>query len=90
MDSGLIFVCAGTGIAGGVICLAEEVVDAGVVEIGQGDEDGRGDIALAGLVFGVTGLGHVQDFGDLCLIQVPVFPQVAESCADHVHHPDAV
>ena len=60
-------------IAGGVVGFAQEVVDAGVVDAGELDEDGGGDVALASFIFGIACLRHIEHFCNFGLVPIVVF-----------------
>ena len=58
---------------------AQKIIDAGVVESGQLDENLSGNIVFPGFVLGIAGLGHPQKFCHLRLVQICILPQISES-----------
>lgn len=82
--------CANT-LASGVgrfdIGTAEEIIHADFIVVCQTVEDAHGDVQPAQLVVGICGLMDLEHFGQILLLQVPVFPQVPESVCIHVDHP---
>ena len=70
-------------IAGGVVGFAQEVVDAGVVDAGELDEDGGGDVVFTCFIFAVAGLGHIEHFGDRDLFPVMILAKVADALIFH-------
>ena len=66
-------------VALGVIGLAEEVVNAGVIDAGELDEDGNRDIRCTDLIFAVAGLRDIEHGGHGSLFPVAVFTQVPQA-----------
>ena len=66
-------------ISCGNIGFTEEIVDAGVVEARELDEDCGGNVIFAGFILGVTGLRHAEDGCYLLLCQIAVLSEVADS-----------
>ena len=57
-----------------LVRFAQQVIDAGIVETGQADQNSGGNVVFAGFVFGITGLRHPEYLCHLRLIHVFVFP----------------
>ena len=68
----LIDVCAGKGR--GRVGELGDVVDGHVVQLGQADDQGEGNFALALLVVGVGGFVKAQGCDELVLGEVVIFP----------------
>lgn len=66
-------------VSGGIIDFAEEVVDTGVVEACEFDKNSGRNVVFAGFIFGITGLGHSEHFCNLGLVEITVFPHIADS-----------
>lgn len=60
-----------------------DVVESYIVELGQTNGQRKGNLALPLLVVRVGGFVHVQDFNQLGLGQILVFPQVAKAGIIH-------
>ena len=75
----------------GIVGLAEEVIDAGVIDAGELDEDAHGDIRGADFVFTVTGLRDIEHGCNLGLLPVMIFTEIANAgigdYLSHIHHP---
>ena len=66
---------------------AEKIIHADVVVVRQIVQDAHGDVQPPQLVVGIRCLVDLEHFGQILLLQVPVFPQVPESVYIHVDHP---
>ena len=65
-----------------IICLAKNIIDAGVVKTGELNQKLEGNGALAGLVIGIGWLRDVKMLGDFCLRIIVVFAQIANARND--------
>lgn len=48
----------GARVTGFSVGFAQKVIDAGVIKTGQFNQNGGGNVVLAGFIFGIAGLGH--------------------------------
>lgn len=68
-----LFLCPRVGLPD--IGQAQEIIYAGVVQLGESDQSWGRDVVFTGLVFGISGLGHIQQFRNFRLCHVAVFAQ---------------
>ena len=69
-----------------VVGFAEEVVDGCVVQAGELDEDGGGDVVVAGFVLTVARLRHMEHARDMYLGQVMIFAHITNTRITHNDH----
>ena len=67
-----------------LVCAAKEIIGAGVVEIGQLDQNVCWNVALAHFVVGIADLRTLQIRGQIPLQQIAVLPQIADAS---IHFP---
>ena len=82
--SGFLFLAMSASIASRVIRFPQKVIDAGVIEARQANEDGGGNVVLARFVFGIARLRHAQHVGYLGLVEVFIFAQVTDAVVFHI------
>jgi len=65
-----------------MICLAKNIIDAGVVKTGELNQKLNGNGALAGFVIGIGWLRDMKMLSDFCLRIIVVFAQIANARND--------
>ena len=67
------------------IGLVQQVINAGMIEVCQLDEDTGGNISFSQFIMRICNLRTVQIIRKVFLIQIMVFPQISDSLVSH--HP---
>jgi hypothetical protein len=67
------------------ISLVQQVINAGMIEVCQLDEDTGGNISFSQFIMRICNLRTVQIIRKVFLIQIMVFPQISDSLVSH--HP---
>ena len=67
------------------ISLIQQVINAGMIEVCQLDEDTGGNISFSQFIMRICNLRTVQIIRKVFLIQIMVFPQISDSLVSH--HP---
>lgn len=67
------------------IGLVQQVINAGMIEVCQLDEDTGGNISFSQFIMRICNLRTVQIICKVFLIQIMVFPQISDSLVSH--HP---
>ena len=73
------------GIGLFLIGLVQQVINAGMIEVCQLDEDTGGNISFSQFIIRICNLRTVQIICKVFLIQIMVFPQISDSLVSH--HP---
>ena len=75
----------GTGIGAFLVGEAQQIIGAGAVIFGKGDQNLGRDVPFAGFIIGIANLRAPQIFRKVFLQLVRIFPQISDPFIHFVH-----